>query len=146
MNAEWRRNISQKSNAEWRRNISKESVGHARNDSSGTPPANNNNNNLDRRPGRRMTWPKDASYTELDRDLSNGPEKCQSASKPSKRQGLANTKRNIKSSSPSKSVLWPWQAHVHHGHGRVKVARRMVANCLRHNAFDLSLGMIICLD
>ncbi|CAE8627315.1 unnamed protein product [Polarella glacialis] len=145
MNAEWRRNVSQESNAEWRRNISKESVGHARNDSSGTPPANNNNN-LDRRPGRRMTWPKDASYTELDRDLSNGPEKCQSASKPSKRQGLANTKTNIKSSSRSKSVLWPWQAHVHHGHGRVKGARRMVANCLRHNAFDLSLGMIICLD
>ncbi|CAE8593115.1 unnamed protein product [Polarella glacialis] len=67
------------------------------------------------------------SFSEPARELSNGHESCQS--------GLASIKG--RSESASLDNVCP---------GRVEIARRMVANCLRHNAFDLSLGLIICLD
>ncbi|CAE8677715.1 unnamed protein product [Polarella glacialis] len=68
-----------------------------------------------------------ASYTEPARQLSNGHESCQS--------GLASKKGRFNSASLDN--VCP---------DRVEIARRMVANCLLHNAFDVSLGLIICLD
>ncbi|CAE8674089.1 unnamed protein product, partial [Polarella glacialis] len=68
-----------------------------------------------------------ASYSEPARQLSNGHESCQS--------GLASKKGRFNSASLDN--VCP---------DRVEIARRMVANCLLHNAFDVSLGLIICLD
>ncbi|CAE8674086.1 unnamed protein product [Polarella glacialis] len=107
-------------NAEWRRNVSGGAVSNASNPS--------------------------ASYSGPARQLSNGHESCQSASKPSNAQGLAAMKGSSKSASLDNVCHVSSLALSHPVHGRVEIARRMVANCLRHNAFDLSLGLIICLD
>ncbi|CAE8590752.1 unnamed protein product [Polarella glacialis] len=77
-----------------------------------------------------------ASYSEPGRELSNGLESCQSGSKPSNGQAPV-----VKIKSGSESVS---SGNVRHG--RVEIVRRMVGKCLRHNSFDLSLGLIICLD
>ncbi|CAE8676756.1 unnamed protein product [Polarella glacialis] len=107
-------------NAEWRRNVSGGAVSNASNPS--------------------------ASYSGPDRELSNRHGSCQSASKPSNAQGLASMKGSSKSASLDNVCHVSSLALSHPVYDRVEIARRMVANCLRHNAFDLSLGLIICLD
>ncbi|CAE8611927.1 unnamed protein product [Polarella glacialis] len=107
-------------NAEWRRNISNGAASNASNSS--------------------------ASYSEPDKELSNRHGSCQAASKPSNAQGLASMKGSSKSASLNNVCQVSSLALSHPVQGKVEIARRMMARCFRHQAFDLSLGLIICLD